>query len=207
MLIRYTLSGICATMEECYKFIAASKTASEKRKAPTNKGKPKSKTALIATDTEDHASTAEPEAYMSGYYAYSVNVTGSKLTAWDFILDTGASGSIINNKDLLQKVKKMKRSVTFGGISGTLTADQSGRVKDLCAACYYPEAPATIISFSQLRAEGHKITMGEDNTFTVKTQHHMYRFIHRKNGLYVYRAEEPTPVLIISVKQNEHHHT
>ena len=101
----------------------------------------------------------------------------------------------------------MKRSVIVGGISGTLTADQSGRVNDLCAAYYHPEAPANIISFSQLRAEGHKITMGEDNTFTVKTQHHMYRLIYRKNGLYVYRAEEPTPVLITSVKQNEHHHT
>ena len=103
-------------MEECYKFIASSKTASEKSKAPRNKGRTKPKTVLVATDTEDHASTAEPEAYMSGYYAYSINVTRSKLTAWDLILDTGASGSIINNKDLLQNVKKMKRSVTFGGI-------------------------------------------------------------------------------------------
>ena len=49
--------------------------------------------------------------------------------------------------------------------------------------------------------------MDEDNTFTVKTQHQTYRFTHRKNGLYVYRAEEPTPVLITSVQQNEHHHT
>ena len=109
----YTCSFCSRTghkMEECYKFIAASKTASEKRKSPRNKGKPKSKTALIVTDTEDHASTAELEAYMSGYYAYSLNVTGSKLTAWDLILDTEASGSIINNKDLLQNVKKMKRS-------------------------------------------------------------------------------------------------
>ena len=52
---------------ECYKLIAASKTASEKRKAPRNKGKPKSKTALIATDAEDDESTAEPEAFMNGY--------------------------------------------------------------------------------------------------------------------------------------------
>ena len=97
-------------MEEYYKFIASSKTASEKSKVPRNKGRTKPKTVLVATGTENHASTAEPEAYMSGYYAYSVNVTGSKLTAWDLILDTGASGSTINNKDLLQNVKKMKRS-------------------------------------------------------------------------------------------------
>ena len=141
-------------MEECYKFIAASKTASEKSKAPRSRGKPKSETALMATDAEDNVLTAEPAAFMNGYYAYSVNVTGSKLTAYDLILDTGASGSIINKKDLLQNVKKMKRSVTFGGISGTLTASQSGRVKDLCVAYYHPEAPA-IFATTCSRTQDH----------------------------------------------------
>ena len=49
----------------------------------------------------------------------------------------------------------MKRSVTFGGISGTITADQSGRVKDLCAAYYQPEVngfPCTLLPHTVLPA-------------------------------------------------------
>ena len=194
-------------MDECFKFIAAQKTASEKTKPTKNRGKPKPKTALLATEEDTSTSTAEPPAFMSGYYAYSVNVTGSNLTPYDLILDTGASGSIVNNKDLLQDMKATKSSVTFGGISGTLTASQYGSVNDLCTAYYHADAPANIISFSQLHNEGHAITMGKDNSFTVRTKQHTYRFTHRRNGLYVCPAKQTTPMLITSVQQNEHHHT
>ena len=194
-------------MEECFKFIDAQKTASAKTRAPKSRGRPKPKTALLATGEDTDTSTAEPLAFMSGYYAYSVNVTGSNLTPYDLILDTGASGSIVNNKNLLQDTITMQSSVTFGGIAGTLTALQRGRVNDLCTAYYHAEAPANIISFSQLYNEGHTITMEADNSFTVKTTQHTYRFTHRKNGLYICRAKQTTPLLITSVQQNEHHHT
>ena len=192
-------------MDDCFKFIAAQKIASEKPNASKKKQKPK--TALLATEEDTNASTEEPPAYMTGYYAYSVNVTGTILTPSDLILDTGASGSIINNRRLLHNILTMNKGVTFGGISGTLTALQHGRMSDLCTAYYHPDAPANIISFSQLHRAGHAITMGKDNSFTVKTKHNTYRFTQRANGLYVCRAHQSTPVLIASVQQNEHHHT
>ena len=194
-------------MDECFKFLAAQKIASEKPNASKKKSKSKPKTALIATEEDTNASTEEPPAYMAGYYAYSVNVTGTTLTPSDLILDTGASGSIINNRHLLHNILTVKDSATFVGISGTLTVSQHGHVDDLCTAYYHPDAPANIISFSQLHKAGHTITMGKDNSFTVKTKQHTYRFTHRANGLYVCRAKQPTPILITSVQENEHHHT
>ena len=107
-------------MDECFKFLAAQKIASEKPNASKKKSKSKPKTALIATEEDTNASTEEPPAYTAGYYAYSVNVTGTTLTPSDLILDTGASGSIINNRHLLHNILTVKNSVTFVGISGRL---------------------------------------------------------------------------------------
>jgi hypothetical protein len=105
-------------------------------------------------------------------YIYRVRIVSSHVRRSDLILDTGASGSIVNNKLLLQNILTMKNSVTFGGISGTLTASQHGQVNDLRTAYYHADAPANIISFSQLHKAGHAITMGKDNSFTVQTSQH-----------------------------------
>lgn len=113
----------------------------------------------------------------------------TSISPTQIVLDTGANASVIKNKQLLQRVHRT-RTVQFDGLAGMLPISEIGDLEDLCSAYYSPHAIANIVSFSQLRENGHTITYNSGHgrspdTFTVRTPLGTYVFSSRTNGLYV----------------------
>lgn len=110
-----------------------------------------------------------------------------QLKPYDIVLDTGANGSIVRNKNLLHDIHT-KTSLTFNGIAGALVTKKAGALRDLGNAYYHHLSPANILSFSQVRDEGHAIHFERrDNTdmFVVTTPSFEYHFKDRGDGLYI----------------------
>lgn len=196
------------TAEKCFKFLAAQKLATDsvKTSKPTRIREKHIKPAMMVT-FNDGTSTEEPPAYMHGYFAFTCNPPTHSLGPHDLVLDTGASGSIVNDKSLLSNISYTKRPVTFGGISGSITTDQLGQICDLCPAYFHPKSPANIISFSQLAKEGHEISFNGHDIFSVKTNSHTYKFTRHSNGLYVHPGSNDNSILISTVSDNESQYT
>ena len=93
------------------------------------------------------------------------------------------------------------------GLAGFLSISEIGNLDDLCTAYYHADAVANILSFSQLRENGHRITFnpGPDNadTFTVRTDRSAFTFDKRTNGLYVCEFGNDRTLAISTVNDNE----
>ena len=74
------------------------------------------------------------------------------------LVDTGASFSIVKDYGLMSELKSCS-PVTFDGLQGTLTVNQSGSLLGICQAYYHPDAVANIISFSKVEDLGLEIAM------------------------------------------------
>ena len=131
----------------------------------------------------------------------------ASLTPTQVVLDTGANASVVKNKKLLQRVHST-RTVHFDGLAGILPISEIGDLEDLCSAYYSPHAIANIVSFSQLRENGHTITYNSGygrspDTFTVRTPLDTYIFSSRTNGLYVCDISHHRTVAVTTVADNE----
>ena len=145
------------SMKTCHKFEAAQKVAKAstaekvKKFGQDKKPFPMVTGAMLATCDSD--SECDTPLHKNTYHVISLLAgQSSQLNPYEVILDTGANGSIVHNKDLLHDVHR-QASLTFGGLAGSLVTNKQGRIRDLCEAHYHANSPANIISFSQLREE------------------------------------------------------
>ena len=222
------------TILECNKLKAALAAAQQTQKQspppppkPHNKGKgagPKKGTAMITqanSDDEDdhnhfmmsHIHVADLPATFDKRLFHSVNLgttlaTGGACTISDteVILNTGANTSVVKNQHLLSDLRST-RTVKFDGRAGFLSISEIGNLNVLCTAYYHADAVANILSFSQLRENGHSITFnsGRDNAdaFTVTTDASAFTFNKRNNGLYVCEFGNDSTLAISTVNNNE----
>ena len=160
-------------MSKCFKFEAAHKaakaTTAEKKVKFSDKKTSYLKTAgAMYANADDTDSDYDLPHHKDAYHMFSF-LAGKEnaLGDYDLILDTGANGSIVRNKDLLHDVSR-QAPLTFGGIGGSITTSRRGHIRDLCEAYYHESSPANIVSFSQLHDAGHKIELIKD-TFVVQT--------------------------------------
>jgi hypothetical protein len=126
------------------------------------------------------------------------------------VLDTGANCTIIKNASLLTELATLPSLTTFGGIGGTISTDQVGQLGDLGNAYLCADAPANIVSFSQVREAGHTVQFTENapnDMFTITTPRSEYRFVKLTNGLHVCPRPTPLTSLIATVANNERMYT
>ena len=132
-----------------------------------------------------------------------------QLSPYDIVQDTGANGSIVRNKNLLHDIQT-KTSLTFNGIAGALVAMKAGALRDLGNAYYHHISPANILSFLQLRDEGHAIHFerrDKTDRFVVTTPSFEYRFKDRGDGLYICDLTPIKTNLIATVQDNASQYT
>ena len=114
--------------------------------------------------------------------------------------------SVVKNQHLLSALRST-RTVKFDGRAGFLSISEIGNLSVLSTAYYYADAVANILSFSQLRENGHSITFnsGPDNAdaFTVTTDASAFTFNKRNNGLYVCEFGNDSTLAISTVNSNE----
>ena len=176
-------------MEKCFKFIASKKTAKERTAShESSKSKLRKPTLFskLEHDSDDDDFPSTP-ALHTIIMSDSILAAGSRLkfSESEIILDTGASGSLTNNRKLLD-FPLPARPITFAGIGGALRTKLAGPIGDLCTAYYHQDAPANIISFSQLQDMGHDIKYNKTKSeFTVTTPSRTYVFNKTSSGLYV----------------------
>lgn len=163
---------------------------------------------MLATTHDD--SGDEYPIHKLAYHSMSLIVGSTKkLSPYDIVLDTGANGSIVHNKKLLHDVNT-KSPLTFNGIAGTLSTTTAGALRDLGKAHYHHLSPANILSFSQVRDEGHTITFDQvdgTDTFIVSTPTFEYRFKDRGAGLYVCDLTPAKTGLISTTQDNASQHS
>ena len=206
------------TILECNKLKAAQATAQDTPKNTANKSKPpapREGTTMMPhlrqeTDDEEDFDTHFMIAHVHLVQSCSnILATGGagSITPTQIVLDTGANASVVKNKKLLQRVHRT-RTVHFDGLAGILPISEIGDLEDLCSAYYSPHAIANIVSFSQLRENGHAITYNSGygrnpDTFTVRTPLDLYTFSRRTNGLYVCDISHHRTVAVTTVADNE----
>jgi hypothetical protein len=84
---------------------------------------------MLATTHED--SGDDISIHKLTYHVTSLIVGESmQLSSYDVVLDTGANGSIMRNKNLLHDTET-KSPLTFNGIAGALTTMKAGALRDL----------------------------------------------------------------------------
>ena len=192
---------------KCFKYAAASKAAVEEAAAKKEKHSKRAlgpvAGAMLAT-THDDCSDETPFHKLT-YHVTSLIVGGSmKLSPYDIVLDTGTNGSIVRNKNLLHELEA-KSPLTFNGIAGALTTTKAGALRDLGKAYYHHFSPANILSFSQLREEGHTIHFerrDKTDMFIVSTPSFEYQFKDRGAGLYICDFTPVKTNLISTVQDN-----
>ena len=197
---------------DCFKYAAASKAAAEDVAAKKDKYNKKAlgpvTGAMLATTHDD--SGDEYPIHKLAYHSMSLVIGSTKtLSPYDIVLDTGANGSIVHNKKLLHDVNT-KSPLTFNGIAGTLSTTTAGALRDLGKAHYHHLSPANILSFSQVRDEGHTITFDQvdgTDTFIVSTPTFEYRFKDRGAGLYVCDLTPTKTGLISTIQDNASQHS
>jgi Reverse transcriptase (RNA-dependent DNA polymerase) len=197
---------------KCFKYAAASKAAIEEAAAKKEKHSKRAlgpvAGALLATTHDD--SGDETPIHKLTYHVTSLIVGGSmQLSPYDIVLDTGANGSIMKNKNLLHEMEA-KSPLTFNGIAGALTTTKAGALRDLGKAYYHHLSPANILSFSQLREEGHAIHFerrDKTDMFIVSTPSFEYQFKDRGAGLYVCDFTPMKTSLVSTIQDNASMHT
>jgi hypothetical protein len=117
-----------------------------------------------------------------------LTLTAQHHVSTEAIFDTGATGTIITNADILTNIQTCNPTV-FKGIHGSMRVTQAGQLADIGLVHYDPRAGLSVISASDCLTQGHQwefqrgITIDQD-AFIVHTAAHSYRFSHR-DGLYV----------------------
>ena len=215
------------TVLECNKLKASQASATSRPPIHTSapksdfnkhaKGKappPRKSTAMLTNHrNEDDDEDSEDNFMMSHVHiaqpCSTIMATGgaSTLRRNQLLLDTGANTSVVHNSRLLTAIRST-RTVRFDGLAGVLPISQIGDLDQLCSAYYSPEAVANIISFSQLRENGHVITYNSgqgltSDSFTVSTPHRTYVFSMRHNGLYVCDLDNHQTAAITTITENE----
>ena len=118
----------------------------------------------------------------------------------------------MKNRGLLSKIRPSTHT-DFEGIGGTITATEYGYLYDIGTAFFSPHSPANILSYSQVRDEGHTITLvphPNGDTFLVITATAEYQFIKQANGLFVHTFDAipvSRPTFITTVADNEALHS
>ena len=175
---------------------------------------PRKGTALVSNYRDDNDDEESLDNFMlSGVHIAqpqsTILATGgaSSLRRNQLLLDTGANTSVVHNARLLTSIRPT-RTVRFDGLAGVLPISQIGDLDQLCSAYYSPHAVANIISFSQLRENGHTITYDSGfgpttDSFTVRTPRTMYVFSMRPNGLYVCDIDDHRTVAVTTIAENE----
>ena len=200
------------SISKCNKFSTAQKAAIEatadKQVKYGKKQFPAVAGAMLATrdsdsdcDTPFHKTSLHITSFLAG--------RSSGLGRYDLILDTGANGSIVHNKELLHEIEASP-ALTFSGLAGSLVTTQLGTIRDLCEAHFHPKSPANIISFSQLRDAGHDLAFIKSDTkdlFTVTTATFKYKFTRRSGGLYICDLTPSKDILVNTVHGNAANHT
>ena len=104
------------------------------------------------------------------------------------IFDTGATGTIIANAEVLSDIQTCTPTL-FKGLHGTMTVTQAGQLADIGIVHYDSRAVLSVISASDCLRQGHQwqFIQGasiDEDAFVVHTASHTYKFQHR-NGLYI----------------------
>ena len=104
------------------------------------------------------------------------------------IFDTGATGTIITNANLLSNIQSCTPT-TFKEIHGSMRVTKAGQLLDIGVVHYDPRAGVSVISASDILRQGHnwEFKQGctiDGDSFLVHTDEHTYTFRHRR-GLYV----------------------
>ena len=198
------------TMIKCFKFESAQKAAkanvAERKVRFSDRKPPFPPVAGAMYANTDTDSDCDMPNRKNAYHIMSLLAgQGNQLKEHDLILDTGANGSIVRNRNLLHGITR-EAPLTFGGIGGSLTTTRRGGIRDLCQAYYHPDSPANIISFSQLQEAGHRIEFVVD-TFIVHTQDYHYRFQPNEGGLYICDLAPIATALINTVDENKALHS
>ena len=121
----------------------------------------------------------------------------SQSTSTEAIFDTGATGTIIVNANMLSHIESCTPT-NFKGIHGSMTVTRAGQLLDIGLVHYDPRAGLSVVSASDVLRQGHHWefrkggTIDED-AFLVHTANHTYTFRHR-GGLYVADLANPPVV-------------
>jgi Zinc knuckle len=104
------------------------------------------------------------------------------------IFDTGATGTIITNANILSNIESCTPT-TFKGIHGSMRVTKAGQLLDIGSVHYDPRAGLSVISASDILRQGHQWEFKQGTTidgdaFFVHTARYTYTFRHRR-GLYV----------------------
>ena len=109
-----------------------------------------------------------------------------------------------NNRELLHKIKT-KPPLIFTRIAGALETTTTGVVRDLGNAYFQKLSSANIISFSQLREQGHQIKFKQrcnTDTFIISTPNYEYHLKDRGAGLYVCDLTPTSTAHVTTVEDN-----
>ena len=103
---------------------------------------------------------------------------------------------------------RSRPTVTFDGLNRTLSIHKKGSLQDISTAYFHKAALANILSFSQVRTHGHRISYdATEDSFTLHpiSQSRTYVFQRHSNGLYVADMDQTSPLtgLVTTVKDNE----
>lgn len=86
----------------------------------------------------------------------------SSLNAFDVVCDNGANICLFHNADLLDDIVDIKKPVTISGVGGKIVVTQVGTLPGFGTVFYSPDAPANVLSFSELWKRGHRTSIQED---------------------------------------------
>lgn len=146
--------------------------------------------AAMATEAPYHSTfgamydTEEPPRHTYGITicATQPDVSHPVIGTTEAIFDTGATGSIIANPNVLNDIVQVPPT-TFKGLAGQLEVTHMGTLPGIGKVYFDTRAGMSIISASECTKAGHTWDFNTD-TFRLHTPEGTYMFHHR-NGLYV----------------------
>ena len=108
----------------------------------------------------------------------------SQPQSTEAIFDTGATGTIIANANLLSNIESCNPT-TFKGIHGSMKIVKAGQLLDIGIVHYDPRAASSVISASDILRQGHQWEFSQGTTidgdaFLVHTAEHTYTFCHHR---------------------------
>jgi hypothetical protein len=127
-------------------------------------------------------------------FIYVLTSTQDTIKPDQVILDNGASTSIFCNRNLLTDIRRVNHSITFRGLSGTITANEQGVYQHYGLVWVTDLASANLLSWSELLTKGKLITYESqqdyfrvgDDVFT-RTTNGLYALSETSAGLLVTR--------------------
>ena len=131
--------------------------------------------------TDDRSETVEESSLLT-----VMSISQSAST--EAIFDTGATGTIITNANILSNIQSCTPT-NFKGLHGSMRVTKAGKLLDIGIVHYDVRAGLSVISASDILRQGHQWEFKQGSTidedaFLVHTADHTYTFRHRR-GLYV----------------------